>query len=719
VTLTAPPAHRSAAAELAARRRRSVHARRRRRRLVVAWLVVALVVGAAAFTAGLVAAPIDFASTPVPPKSVLLLDRHGRGFATVRSPETMVEVSGEKIPKVMREAIVAAEDERFYAHRGVDPLGLVRAAYRDVTGTQIQGGSTITQQYVKNVYVGNERTALRKLREAALAVRLERHLSKDEILTRYLNGLYLGNGTYGVQAASQFYFGVPIDKLDLDIRTGKRSDSLALARAATLAGMAPGPSLWNPLHDKKAARARELYTLNRMVANGMISAQQASAAFGHALPTLYVRSQPDAPTVAPEFRDRVAAQLHELYSDNELFRSGGMRVTTTLDLNLQKAAVAALTTVLPAKDDPEAVVVATDPRTGDLLAMTERKDGGYTRGGLNLATQALRSSGSTIKPFTLAQALMEGHSVDEGRYGPNCIRIGPGYRPCNAGDSEAGYFTLASALQDSVNTVYAPLAVEVGLDKVISLAKRSGMAIGKLDRSCGATCPSYSLGVPITPLSEALAYGTLVNHGVHQDVRTLLSTRSPAGTFFSAPATPPGQRVMPATVADAVTAVMQGVVDHGTATAARQPFPVFGKTGTTDEYTDAWFTGCTRSVCITVWMGYDKPYLPNGQPHSMRGVEGVRSVYGGTLPAKIFASTWDNYRLLQNPTPVVKATPTPTRTYYAPPRTPTPVLSPTRKPVPKPTPAKTTAAPQPTATATPVPPPPTSPPVPVASPPGG
>jgi len=268
---------------VARRRTRSARLRRRRRQVVL-WLVLAAVAGTVTFGAGLLAAPVDYTFQPEAPQAVLLLDMHGRPFATIRSPQNEDPVTSDQIPVVMKDAIVAAEDERFFAHSGVDPLAAVRALWRDVSGASLQGGSTITQQYVKNVYTGDQRTALRKLREASLAVRLEQHLSKDQILTRYLNTLYLGNGTAGVQAASRFYFGVPITQLDINPATGQPGDAgmdgptLALARAATLAGMAPAPSVWNPLHDRKAARVRELYVLNRMIANKMISPQQASAA---------------------------------------------------------------------------------------------------------------------------------------------------------------------------------------------------------------------------------------------------------------------------------------------------------------------------------------------------------------------------------------------------------------------------------------------------------
>ena len=327
------------------------------------------------FGSGLVAAPLDYNFQPVAPKSVLLLDSSGHPFATIRSPQIEVPVPGSKIPKVMRQAIVAAEDQRFYSNSGVDPFAIARAAWRDITGHSLQGGSTITQQYVKNVYTGSEQTALRKLREASLAIRLEQHLTKDQILTRYLNTLYLGNGTAGVEAASEFYFGVPIFHLNRT-STGGRSHSLALARAAVLAGMAPAPSIWNPVNDPTQARVRELYVLNRMFVAGYISSDQAGRAYGDALPQIVAKAGPEAQTIAPEFRDLVAQQLDH-YGDTTLFASGGMRVKTTLDLKLQQAATQALSQVLPKQKGLDAAVVAVDPRNGDLRALAEHKAGGY------------------------------------------------------------------------------------------------------------------------------------------------------------------------------------------------------------------------------------------------------------------------------------------------------------------------------------------------------
>jgi penicillin-binding protein 1A len=403
------------------------------------------------------------------------------------------------------------------------------------------------------------------------------------------------------------------------------------------------------VNDPQQARARELYVLNRMLVAGDINSAQAASAFGNSLPRIAAHTQPEAQTIAPEFRDLVAQGLQH-YGDTTLFASGGMEVKTTLDLDLQRAAVEALGEVLPNQKGLDAAVVAVDPRNGDLRAITEQKVGGYVENGEDLAdppqSDITRSSGSTIKPFTLAVALEHGHSLSEGHYGPECVQVAPGYRPCNA-EGGAGYYSLQSALEHSINTVYAPLAVHLGMNRVVNLARRAGMEIGHLDRgkTCGArkrvVCPSYALGIPVSPLSEADSYGAFVDHGVHHPVRSVLSVRLPSQVLFKAAQSPSGTRVMPASVSDQVTTAMQGVVDFGTGAAARQPFPIYGKTGTTDHFTDAWFTGCTRTLCLTVWMGYDKP-------HELTDAAGA-PVYGGTIPARIFAQTFTDYRGLQTP----------------------------------------------------------------------
>jgi penicillin-binding protein 1A len=661
-------------------------------------------------------APVDF-TAPAPPKSALLLDASGRVFASIRSPEQRQEVPAADIPKVMRDAIVTAEDRTFFQNSGVDPLAIGRAAWKDITGSRIQGGSTITQQYVKQVYTNSQRTVLRKVREAALAVRLEQKLSKDEILTRYLNTVYFGNGAYGIQAASKYYFGVPIKELALDSRTRKRSDALALGRAAMLAGLVPAPSVFNPVRSMTEARRHQLDVLNRMVEDGKITAQQASDAFGNLPPFIAKRTAPEVPTIAPEFRDLVRARLADTFTPDELFKSG-LHVTTTLDLELQRAAVNAVKSVLPNKKNPEAAVVAIDPRNGDIKAMTTRvnRNGKYVyeTGGFNLATSAPRSSGSTIKPFTLAVALERGRSTSDRVCAGSTARVpNPGGKPnpyiIHNAEPAGGCYTLAGALQHSVNTIYGPLALKVGLKRVLEFAVAAGF--GPADRVLHPLVPSKSIGggLEVTPLSEAIAFSTLANHGVKHTSRTILTVRAGGDTtpdsgdvVYRAPSDK-GQRVISAAIADEVATVMEGVVERGTATRARQDFTVFGKTGTTNDETDAWFVGCTRALCIATWMGYDRPYKTNRKPNSMVNVEGVSRVYGGTLPAEIFSQTWKNYQEYQqarlHPEQSAKPSSTPKQRSSKPKpaksQSPSPRPQPSTSATPKPSPTK---SPHPTCT---------------------
>jgi penicillin-binding protein 1A len=634
------------------------------------------------FVGGLLAAPIDLAVAP-PPSSAILLASDGRQFATIRPPEQREEVKADDIPEVMRQAIISAEDERFLKHNGVDPLATIRALFRDITGGNKQGGSTLTQQYVKNAYVGNERTAMRKVREAALAYRLEQKLSKQEILTDYLNALYLGNGLYGVQAASKYYFGVPVKDLDLNEGSGKRDPNLALARASLLAGIAPAPSAWNPVKSFATAKIRQTYTLNRMVVNGYTTPKDATEAFKHypvGHPKSILReSPPEAKNAAPEFTDYVTYKVqHDPNYDEDTFFRGGLRVKTTLDLDLQQAFQQALKEVVPGANDPQAAIVAVDYKNGDIKAMatarrvppvkdatgkiTNDPTDAFQAHGFNLATNALRSTGSTIKTFTLAEALRQGHSLGETRYGPAQDVIpcksckGGQYVYGNSGDGEAGRFTLQAALAHSVNTIYVPLANDVGRDKVAKLAERAGLAkAGSLQGHTGAAANFLSFGigggVEVTPLGEAVGYATFANGGIHVSPRSFTSVRTGASGTKQGQllyeVKPKPNRVVSNKVAADVVKALTSVVDYGTATSVQPAGPkVFGKTGTTNDSTDAWFTGCLPElrICVASWMGYEyincnpkKGIHVDGPCGGMHDIGGVRGqIFGGTLPAKVF-----------------------------------------------------------------------------------
>ncbi len=684
----------------------------------------------ACFVAGLLVAPIDLALPPAP-QSVVLLGDGDRFVASIRAPEIRSDATADDIPDVMRQAIVAAEDARFLDHNGVDPLALLRAAYRDLRAKRAeQGGSTITQQYVKNVYVGNERSAMRKVREAALAFRLEQQRSKSEILTAYLNGVFLGNSVYGVDAAARYYFGVKASDLDVDLRTKERRPSLALARASMLAAIVPAPSTRNPVRNFALARTKQGDVLNRMFDEGMITTQEASDAYREIRsPTDIVRRRdPELPTESPEFADLVKLELEKTYgSEPEALFRDGLKVRTTLDLTLQQAvneSARALfpdpgTPDLPRTDpnfrlgDPDLAVVAIDPSTGDLKAIYSSA---YRRGGLNLATNAYRSTGSTIKPFTLAAALMAGKKTTDSYRDPGCIVIRTkaqlppeGYRPCNyteaGGDARGGGTkTLRRAMEKSTNTVYVKLADEIGQDKVKAVALAAGVhgtGPGQGFPENPKRIPSMGLGggVAITPLSLTQGFATLANHGVRLPVRTVKEIRKGGGatnTFtgdlvlpFSEPE---GTQAIPKAVADEVVDVLHGVVARGTGTAARlDDVTVFGKTGTSQNNGDAWFVGCTEDskqpLCIGIWVGHREGVIP------VRNVAGVRGgVTGGAVPAKLFATVFAKLEELRAREEAQVEGATPSASPSRRPRTRTPSSSPSAASV-APTAAATTSPP--------------------------
>jgi penicillin-binding protein 1A len=416
----------------------------------------------------------------------------------------------------------------------------------------------------------------------------------------------------------------------------------------------------------------------------------------------------------------VRTRLDQTFTPDQLYQ-GGLRVTTTLDLDLQQAVIKAVKEVLPSSDDPEAAVVAIDPRTGDIRALTTRVsrkgEHAYRTGGFDLALSAARSTGSTIKPFTLSVALQHGHTLDEGVCAPSVARVPnpggtPNPYPIHNAEHGGGCYTLESALWDSVNTVYGPLALKVGLKTVLQRAVDAGLA--PAERVLHPLVPAKSIGggLEVTPVSEAVAYSTLVNHGLRNDPRSILVVRSGGSgapdsgqVVFRAPKAQ-GRSVIPRKVADQVTGAMEGVVDHGTATRARQDFPVYGKTGTTNDYTDAWFVGCTRTLCIATWMGYDKL-------KSMRNVAGASRVFGGTLPAQIFADSWDNYRAIKAAEKNPEGVPSPSPSHKAK-RIVRP--QPSRTPSPRPSVAPSKSA-NPSASATPSPKPKPSISLPVGNPP--
>lgn len=540
-----------------------------------------------------------------------VLDRRGKLIAEIYAEQNRTDVPLADMPVALRQAVVATEDQRFYAHKGVDPLGIARAALVDIAqGSKAQGGSTITQQYVKNAFITPERTFRRKLKEAALAYRVEKTYTKDRILESYLNTIYFGHGAYGVESASRAYF-------------GKSVKHLSLPECALLAGVIRSPGRYSSYIDPEAAVARRDHVLGRLRSEGYIDAAAHDAAKAVPVKTAGLRARTG---VAPHFIEYVKAQLTEAYGSEAVFR-GGLIVRTTLDLEMQKAAEQAIAKVLGKEGDPAAALVAVDPTTGGILAMVGGRD--FADQQFNLAVQGRRQPGSAFKPFVLAAALEKGILPEETfESGPVTLKVAGSAKPwkvTGAGGGRKGPMRLREATEKSVNSVYAQLIVDIGPSEVVDLARRMGVT------DPITPVPAIALGgheQGVSPLQMASAYATLANAGeymtpyavsrVEDTDRTVIDKTSPERT----------QAVQPA-VAYLITDVLRGVISRGTGRAAAIGRPAAGKTGTTQRYRDAWFVGYTPALAAAVWVGY-----PDEQ-REMTDVRGER-VTGGTIPAEIW-----------------------------------------------------------------------------------
>jgi membrane peptidoglycan carboxypeptidase len=580
-----------------------------------------------------------------------------------------VSVTFEQIPVPMRQAIVAIEDSRFYEHKGVDVKGTIRAAVTNAqSGSVAQGGSTLTQQYVKNVLIelaGNdkdaqkaavEESADRKLREARYALALEKKLSKDEILHRYLEIAYFGNGVYGVGTAANFYFKKPVEQL-------------TLPEAAELAGMVQNPSRFNPVSADPALRAdtleRRNTVLGRMRDLGNITPAQFAEASATPLPDVKpdkTQRDCDAPEVtAPFFCDYLLNELSNTdvgkalggtvqARQDRIFR-GGLTIHTSLDPKVQLAAQTAVDQKLP-RTDPSGAVAATDvvePGTGLIKAMAVNRQygdqsiAGATKVNFANGGKAGMQAGSTFKVFTLTAALEMGMAENTAinspaKYTSPVFKNGPlPYEPRNAGDSESGVFDMVSGTAHSVNTYFIQLAERTGLDAPYSLAERLGIQRNKLGKygPLDRGVPSGVIGAfEVSPLAMAGAYATFAARGVYCPPRAVVSIESPSGPI-AVPANPCSQAV-PQGVADTVTDVLTHTITSGTASRNGQlGRPAAGKTGTTNDSTAAWFIGFTPQLTTAVWVGKSTPAPLKGK---IAGVT-YKQLYGGDLPTQIWKQT--------------------------------------------------------------------------------
>jgi penicillin-binding protein 1A len=618
------------------------------------WLAVPALAICAGTVIGLVYA---FARVPLPDEvptaqTIVFLDQTGRReIGTLTAQENRRVVPLDKIKPHTRQAVLAAEDRDFYEHGAISWRGLARATAANLLRRRIsEGGSTITQQYVKNAFpgVGRDRTLFRKLKEAVIAVKLERKHSKDEILAYYLNTVYFGHGAYGIDAAARTYFSWPANP-----KTGRpakrvTAEDLTPAQSALLAGMIRSPEFYGDKDHRVSAKARRDYILQVMVDRGWLQAKQGRAAIKSPLGVNWEPKRGGiANSQAPHFLEKVRQYLVDKYGA-EAVNMGGFRVRTTLDMAMQEQAKRAVRGILNRRGDPSAALVAIDPQSGAVRAMYGGSN--YARRQWNYATDSIRQAGSTMKPFVLAQALADGISVQSSFDGPAELEVkGRKYR--NYDDTNYGWMDLQEATRLSVNTVYVQLMdkLQNGPERVAELAKRHGLTAelnlgtqvkpGKSPLEKRPVLRPYlplALGSgDVTTLQLASAFGTWANRGWHHAPHLVQKVVDSNGRVIEQhDYKSKGVQVIHENQADTINMVLRRAVESGTGTAARLPDrQVAGKTGTTSKYTDARFVGYTPDLVASVWLGYDD------QAHKLYNLHGYRAVSGGTLPAQI----WHNF----------------------------------------------------------------------------
>jgi len=600
--------------------------RRRIRKLRLATLLLLLLLlSVASFSFGLITAVAGQIPTCDPRQVPHEVDGHIYAndnhtiLATLRGSESRILVDTNQISPIMQQAIVAIEDKRFYEHNGVDLRGIARAVWADLAHKSVvQGGSTITQQFVKNSCVTTARTISRKLKEAALAWQLEQHWSKLRILTAYLNTIYFGNGAYGIQRAAQTYF-------------NSTAARLTLAQAALLAGIPADPSRYDPVTNPKAARARRLEVLQAMLAQGDITRGDLQRATREPLPRAQDVRLPGIEGPAPYFVNYVKQQLIERYGTRRVF-GGGLNVQTTIDLRLQKLARHAIQSVLKEPNGPSAALVAVRPRTGEVLAMYGGDN--FRQSQFNLAVQGERQPGSSFKPFVLATALKQGISPSTTFPSrPVSIFIGDKYWPVHNYENDyIGSGDLVTATVVSDNSIFAQLTKLVGPGNVAKTAHQVGIT-----RHLN---PYFAIGLgadAVSPLEMARAFSTFADNGLRVDgavfgnrPRAVARISNATGKLMDD--NRPVYRAALTRDQDALlTSILEGVIRSGTGTRAALPDRVVaGKTGTTENYGDAWFVGYTPQLATAVWVGY-----PNKLKPMLTEYHG-QAVAGGTFPAEIW-----------------------------------------------------------------------------------
>ena len=578
--------------------------------------------------------------------SILYSDRD-EPFASL-APEFRIFVPLSRVPKLVQEAILDAEDAQFYRHGAISLKGMARAAIHNLASARLkEGGSTITQQLAKSLFLSAERTLTRKIKEIQLAQEIERIYSKDKILEMYLNTIYFGGGAYGIEAAARTYF-------------GKSAGQLTLAEAAVLGGLPKAPSTYSPFNDLKKTKERRDYVLRRMEKEGHVTAAQARAA-----KRLPITLAPlfKGRGIAPAFVDYVRKELEPKYG-RILLTKGGLRIYSTLNLDMQRAAMDAIRRGLAeiekaqgpkrkagAADQGtlEGALVALDPRTGQIRAMVGGRD--YARIQFNRAVQARRQPGSAFKPFVYAAAFDHGFNpaslMDDYPVSYSIPQNGRmvEWKPENFDHQFRGPVTLRRALEESINVPTVRLLEAVGIEPVISLAHRMGLT-SELRREY-----ALALGVSEVSLLELTsAYGVLADGGIRVAPTSLRRVTAPNEDILEA-SEMAGERVLPEEVAFLVSSVLEGAVERGTAKRARIPgHTVAAKTGTSQDAADLWLMGYTPRLAAGLWVGYDQPRSLGSQESAGRLVAPMwagfmrRVLYdlppeSVTIPEGVFSAT--------------------------------------------------------------------------------
>jgi penicillin-binding protein 1A len=601
-----------------------------------------------------------------------IFDAQGNLIRALHGVQNRTDVPLNRVPLHVQRALIAIEDQRFYQHNGVDVHAILRALATNVSSGDVQqGGSTITQQYVKNAIISPNqeaaRTLTRKLDEAALARQLEQRWSKKKILDRYLNTVYFGEGAYGIQAAANTYFGKPVPKL-------------TLSEGALLAGMVQSPEYFDPYKYPKAAEARRNVVLGKMAQLGWISSAKAEKAARKQLHLQRTRGKNryraayfiDYVQRLITYDPRFAMLGKTVAERTKALFQGGLRIHTTVDLADEKAAKEAIKSELPYRRDPHAALVSIDPRNGYVKAMVGGRDWfappktdpfsklnlailaepnlGNVRdatSSVNRAPGTGRQAGSSFKPFALATAIAHGIPLSKTYAAAPCMTFphadnGGPWRVCNYEGEAFGRMPLLEATVNSVNVVYAQLIIELGAQNVIDTAKRMGIRTPLLP------VDSAVLGSnPVNALDMASAYGTFATNGVHHPPVAITSIENAQGKVLYRDQAQPTTALSPS-VAYLTTTALEQVILRGTGTAARIGRPAAGKTGTAQEYRDAWFVGYTPNLVTSVWMGYPEGEIemkPSclGAVGPCRATRSITSggVVGGSFPALI----WHSYML--------------------------------------------------------------------------